>query len=108
MLVLKEAVKKAGTRACGELSLSRRACEQEALCDSPAWRRVELTRLYRDVADPKPGDVGLSLAEGKTLLQTVQQEFAMAQIQQFCELRRTCRACGAARRADVMTAIAPS
>jgi len=66
--------------------------------DSTALRRVELTRLYRDVADPKPGDIGLSLAEGKTLLQTVQQEFAMAQIQQFCELRRTCRACGAPRR----------
>ena len=66
--------------------------------DSTALRRVELTRLYRDVADPKPGDVGLFLAEGKTLLQTVQQEFAMAQIQQFCELRRTCRACGAPRR----------
>ena len=66
--------------------------------DSTALRRVELARLHRDVADPKPGDVGLSLAEGKTLLQTVQQEFAMAQIQQFCELRRKCRACGAPRR----------
>ena len=52
--------------------------------ESTTLRRVELTRLHRDLAKAEPGDVGLSLAEWKTLLQTVQQEFAMAQIQQFC------------------------
>jgi len=39
-------------------------------------------------------------------METVRQEFATAQIQQFCELRRTCRACGASRRRH--EAIAPS
>jgi hypothetical protein len=107
--VLLKVVKKTGTQACSELIFVAQILRTGGVMrctvvlefddgDSTALRRVELTRLYRDVADPKPGDLGLSLPEGKTLLQTVRQEFATAQIQQFCELRRTCRACGASRR----------
>lgn len=37
-------------------------------------KRVELMRLHRDTVDPASGDVGLSLAEGKSLSNCVQQE----------------------------------
>ncbi|SOE54326.1 hypothetical protein SAMN05446635_0698 [Burkholderia sp. OK233] len=66
--------------------------------DSNTWRRVELMRLHRDPAKAESGDVGLSLDDVKTLLQTVQQEFTTAQIQQFCERRRRCRVCVVSRR----------
>jgi hypothetical protein len=60
--------------------------------------RVETMRLHRDTAGPSTGDVGISLTEGKTLLQTVQQEFVVAQLARYCEEQRICRACGALRR----------
>ena len=66
--------------------------------EGTAVGRVGLMRLHRDTAGPNSGDVGISLAEGKSLWQTVQQEFAVAQLGQFCEQRRTCQACGAVRR----------
>jgi hypothetical protein len=66
--------------------------------EGTAVGRVELMRLHRDAAAPITGDVGMSLIEGKTLLQTVQQEFVVAQLDRYCEERRTCRACGAVRR----------
>ena len=60
--------------------------------------RVELMRLHRDTANPASGDVGLSLAEGKTLSNCVQQEFVVAQLARICALRRSCQACGVQRR----------
>ena len=52
--------------------------------EGTAVGRVELMRLHRDSADPITGDVGISLIEGKTLLQTVQQEFVVAQLGRYC------------------------
>ena len=66
--------------------------------DGADVRRVELMRLHRDSADPNAGDVGISLAEGKTLVQSVQQEFVVAQLGRYCAKRRPCPACGTVRR----------
>jgi len=60
-------------------------------------RRVELMRLHRQDASAESGDVGISLIEGKTLLQTVQQEFVVEQLSRFCVRRRPCEVCGAVR-----------
>lgn len=40
--------------------------------DGGAAKRVEVMRFHRPVEDQTPGDVGLSLAEGKSLLNCVQ------------------------------------
>ncbi|MGI9024631.1 MAG: ISKra4 family transposase [Burkholderiaceae bacterium] len=61
-------------------------------------RRVALMCLHRDSADPLPGDVGLTLVEGKALLFAIQQQFVEVQIEQFCARRRTCEHCGIPRR----------
>ena len=66
--------------------------------DATVSRRVELMKLHRNVANPDPGDAGLTLADGKTLLQTIQQEFTNAQLEKFCELRQRCEKCGVLRR----------
>jgi hypothetical protein len=42
--------------------------------------------------------VALSLAEGKSLLNCVQQEFVVEQIERFCASRRSCVDCGVQRR----------
>ena len=63
-----------------------------------AVKRVELMRLHRDTAAPVPGDAGLSLAEGKSLIDCIQQEFVAEQLGRFCAARRTCATCGASRR----------
>jgi hypothetical protein len=42
--------------------------------DGSVGKRVEVMRFYKTVEDQTPGDVGLSLAEGKSLLNCVQQE----------------------------------
>ncbi|AGW90234.1 MULTISPECIES: ISKra4 family transposase [Cupriavidus] len=65
--------------------------------EATAVKRVELMRFHR--ADSgEPGDVGLSLAEGKSLVNSVQQEFVVEQIDRYCALQRACKACGALRR----------
>lgn len=51
--------------------------------EGTAGGRVELMRLHRDTAGPSTGDVGISLVEGKTLLQTVQQDFVVAQLGRY-------------------------
>ncbi len=51
-------------------------------------------RLHRDTENPAAGDVGLSLAEGKSLAHCIQQEFAGEQLGRFCAARRACMACG--------------
>ena len=61
--------------------------------DGNPVRRFELMRLHRDVDNPDAGDVGLSLAESKSLTNCVQQQFVVEQIEQFCQRRRRCRAC---------------
>lgn len=61
-------------------------------------RRIELMRFHRNMASPPPGDVGLTLEEGKTVLLAVQQEFVVEQIARFCEPRRACPHCQTRRR----------
>ena len=50
-------------------------------------RRVEALRLHRDTDNPIEGDVGLTLAEAKTVLLTIQQEFVGEQLNQYCAAR---------------------
>jgi hypothetical protein len=66
--------------------------------DGSVMKRAELMRSHRLIEDPTPGDVGLSLAEGKLLLNCVQQEFAVEQIKRFCASGRSCLVCGVQRR----------
>lgn len=61
-------------------------------------QRIELMRFHRDTASPTPGDVGMTLDEGKTLLLAVQQEFIVEQVAQFFKSRRACPRCYAPRR----------
>jgi len=63
--------------------------------DGGVGKRVEVMRFHRPVEDQTPGDVGLSLAEGKSLLNCVQQEFVVGQIERFCASRRSCVGCSA-------------
>lgn len=65
--------------------------------DDDPPRRVEVLRLHRAEA-PATGDVGLSLAEAKTIMQSIQQDFVEEQLHRYCESRRACPQCGAARR----------
>jgi hypothetical protein len=66
--------------------------------DGSVVKRVEVMRFHRPTEDQTPGDVGLSLAEGKSLLNCVQQEFVVEQIERFCASRRTCVGCGVQHR----------
>lgn len=66
--------------------------------DGMAMKRIELMRFHRDTDNPASGDVGLSLAEGKSLANCVQQEFASEQLRRFCAAHRACAACGINRR----------
>ncbi len=62
--------------------------------DGSVVKRVEVMRFHRSIEDQTPGDVGLSLTEGKSLLNCVQQEFVVEQIERFCASRRSCVDCG--------------
>jgi hypothetical protein len=66
--------------------------------DGSVVKRVEVMRLHRATENQTPGDVGLSLAEGKSLVNCVQQEFVVEQIERFCASRRGCVVCGVQRR----------
>src|SRR5664280_722821 len=46
----------------------------------------------------RPEHVGLSLAEGKSLLTAIQQEMVQAQVASWTERHRCCDACGVRRR----------
>src|SRR5689334_6615982 len=52
---------------------------------------------FEKVAE-RPEDLGLSIAEGKTLLGAVQQRTIDAQIASWIERHRCCEACGQRRR----------
>jgi hypothetical protein len=65
--------------------------------DESLAKRVEIMRFHRPIEDQTPGDVGLSLAEGKSLLNCVQQEFVGEQIERFYASRRSCVECGVQR-----------
>ncbi len=54
-------------------------------------KRVELVILHRDSVSPAPGDVNLTLEEGKMLQMTIQQQFATEQIEYLYASRRHCR-----------------
>lgn len=55
-------------------------------------RRV--TMIYRDPELAEAGDIGLTLAEGKHLLQNIQHEFVTAQAEEIVAAARTCTRCG--------------
>ncbi len=66
--------------------------------DGTAVKRVEVMRLHRGAGSQASGDVGLSLAEGRSLVNCIQQEFVVEQLERFCTSRRACVACGVRRR----------
>jgi hypothetical protein len=66
--------------------------------DGSVRKRVEVMRFHGSVGDQTPGDVGRSLAKGKSLLNCVQQAFVVGQIERFCALRRSCLGCCLQRR----------
>lgn len=57
-------------------------------------KRVEVMRFHRSIEDQTPGDVGLSLADGKSLVNCVQREFVVEQIERGYASRRSCVDCG--------------
>lgn len=61
-------------------------------------RRVEVLHLHRNTESPIDGDVGLTLAEAKTVLLSLQQEFVGEQLGRYCAARRACPRCTAVRR----------
>ena len=61
-------------------------------------RRVEVLHLHRNTEVPVEGDVGLTLAEAKTVLLSVQQDFVDEQLYRYCTARRACHRCGAIRK----------
>ena len=60
--------------------------------------RVEVVTLHRDEKSPLEGDVGMTLDEGKSLMNAIQQDLITEQISQFSVQRRICAQCGALRR----------
>lgn len=66
--------------------------------DASPIKRVELMRIHRPIEDPIRGDVGLTLVEGKSLLNCLQQDFVVEQIERFYASCRACVTCGAQRR----------
>ncbi|MBN3831916.1 hypothetical protein [Burkholderia sp. Ac-20344] len=62
--------------------------------DGSVVKRAEVMRFHRAAGEQAPGDVGLTLAEGKSLLNCVQQQFVVEQIERYCASRRSCADCG--------------
>ncbi|MDQ0138462.1 hypothetical protein J2T05_000035 [Cupriavidus necator] len=60
-------------------------------------KRVELMRFHRAECGAC-GDVGLTLEEGKSFVNCVQQDFVNEQIARYCASQRPCKACGTLRR----------
>ena len=50
--------------------------------------------VTRNVSYASSGDIGLSLAEAKNMLEYVQQEFVTAQAEELIERARVCVRCG--------------
>ncbi|EHP43499.1 hypothetical protein OR16_08537 [Cupriavidus basilensis OR16] len=65
--------------------------------DGTAVKRVEVMRLHRASRSQASGDVGLSLAEGRSLVNCIRQEFVVERLERFCKSRRACVACGVLR-----------
>ena len=61
-------------------------------------RRVELLHLHRDVDNPAQGDIGLNLAEAKTVLLSIQQDLVGEQLTRYCAARRAGPRCRATRK----------
>ncbi|MCC8396876.1 hypothetical protein LJ656_30300 [Paraburkholderia sp. MMS20-SJTR3] len=62
--------------------------------DEPA----SICSFNRPVNGATPADFGLSLTEGRQLLEALQQLVAQDQINAYDKLRRNCRECGGYRR----------
>lgn len=65
--------------------------------DDGATAVAEEVAAFEKVTE-RPEDLGLSIAEGKTLLAAVQQRTIDAQVASWTELHRCCEACGQRRR----------
>lgn len=65
--------------------------------DNGAAAVAEEVAAFEKVTE-RPEDLGLSIAEGKTLLAAVQQRTIDAQVASWTELHRCCDACGQRRR----------
>lgn len=63
-----------------------------------AAKRVEVMRFHRSAENQVSGDVGLSLIEGKSLVNCIQQGFVVEQLDRYCASQRACKACGERRR----------
>ena len=42
-----------------------------------------------------PANLGLAIADGKTILAAIQKQMVADQVQQHCQIARTCKQCGA-------------
>lgn len=60
--------------------------------DGAAVKRVEVMRFHRSAENQVSGDVGLSLIEGKSLVNWIQQEFVVEQLDRYCASQRACKA----------------
>ena len=65
--------------------------------DDGAIRPTEEVAAFEKVTE-RPEDLGLSIAEGKTMLAAVQARTVLAQATTWSQRRRCCSACGERRR----------
>lgn len=61
-------------------------------------KRVALVRFHRSTVDLDRDELGLTLAEVKTLLQCVRSEMVNEQLDRFCAHKQVCTSCGERRR----------
>ncbi len=61
----------------------------------------EVMRVCRDEYDVRMEDVGLSLAEGKEVVQAIQQEFVTNQIVLVSAIDKSCEQCGRDKRTRI-------
>jgi hypothetical protein len=66
--------------------------------DGVAFKQLELMNIHRPDCIENAGDVGLTLADGKKLLECIQQEFVNAQVTQHCAVHQRCIVCSRVRK----------
>jgi hypothetical protein len=72
----------------------------EAIPGCPVEHELEIIERSEEIS---PATAGLTLAEGKALLASLQQQVVTAQIQQHVEAIRSCSQCGSAFRTKGIT-----
>src|SRR5690242_16326118 len=97
------------------VELSTPAVVENSFAGSPQRRCIMRIRILLQITDDgtvgdtmevagfekrpeRPEDLGLSIAEGKTLMAAVQQSVVNAQVTSWTERHRCCEACGVRRR----------